>query len=140
MIEKNELRIGNWVSRSETMENKEFATIEEIKRFGNITLLEDNEDIGETFWESHLSCVHPIPLTGEMLDLLKSKMLDIIFTKSDTLPSWTSYSFFSRIRLEDNSKHWSYTSGHTFLGHFKYVHELQNLVFALEKIELEFNF
>ena len=131
MIEKKDLRYGNWVSRSEKMEGREFATIEEIKRFGNITLLEYNEE-EDFFWESHLSCIYPIPLTNEMVKLK--------FEEYKNFP--IGFEDFSKknIRLQYKVDCWDYYCDNKKLATFKYVHELQNIVFDLEKIEMEFNF
>ena len=119
MIKATELRIGNWICGVEN--DFRFANKVEKLEIGKIQVSNNRAGLEEDFF--------PIPLTANMLCPE--------FTKSEHLPIWTASSFHRRIRLEYNSVYWSYYSDFKLLCVFNYVHELQNIVFALEKIEIE---
>ncbi len=118
MIKANELRIGNWYINTE--EAGSYYKFEE-------------EDAH--FIQDFKSVAEPIPLTPEILEKCGFKIINHIH----------GYSFYTMDRhnkkhlppidwYENRTLYYSYP-----VNHCKFVHQLQNLYFALTGIELEIN-
>src|SRR5574343_389431 len=113
MIHANELRIGNWVKIGQ------FYT--------TICFINGDEDYFE-----------PIPLTPEIFEKAGFKYDEgmesyDLFTSSGLISIATDYSFF----IGDNHLECGFAGGNKSL--VKYLHQLQNLYFALTGEELQIN-
>jgi hypothetical protein len=123
MIKANELRIGNWL---------EF-NLHGSKWIGQI----DHTDF-EFIFDNDLRCANPIPLTEEKLIELGFKQ-DTVFGKKtslfDLMPlCGFSYDIVSKkVMILENGN----DTSHWIERKIEYVHELQNLYFALTGEELE---
>ena len=125
-MKPNELRIGNKVNYKD--ENHEFEVIE-IDTLG--MRVKDNEQ--ETWIE--YECFEAIPLTKERLIKfgfykdkfeLKLKINDLLFFYSKS---------FENVMMTSNND----LGGYNHIRGVKYVHQLQNLYFALTGKELTIN-
>ncbi len=113
MIKANELRIGNWLS---------VQYPDGIIGSVQISFI-DNEDIEE---------YEPIPLTPEILE--KCDRIPLVYNKEYFIKSNPSFSIFY------NSRKWQLKHSENELPVFiEYLHQLQNLYFALTGTELEIN-
>lgn len=122
MVDAKELRIGNWVYSSE----QEPIRIEGVH---------NKKGVFHGFW--HNAIVYPIPLTVEWLERFGFK-----YSQNEETYLGVN-SFFIEDRSTDKlSKNvdkeafgvWSWQS---YLREVKYVHQLQNLYFAITGEELE---
>lgn len=115
MIQSNELRIGNWVKYYDHI-----CQIKEIKKESGIDYYLKAQD-GHTTIYNVIDAFEPIPLTPEIAE---SVGLGNYFTEN----------------IQTDGSHLSYdkeTKVVTMKNPVKYVHELQNLWFALTGEELE---
>lgn len=145
MINPQELRIGN-IIYSNTPKGildkiqPKISKIIEINRYGNVyyetllisPLIEHPYEQGETM----LNCIKPIPITEEIL-------LDFGFVieKSEThLIAFNEegYSHELQINRGVKDKSWRISKYKGGYKHIYYVHQLQNLYFALTGEELIF--
>jgi hypothetical protein len=112
-MKANELRIGNWVEY-------------ELYGVKNIQQIEHTDF--EFISDNELRCAKPIPLTEELLvKLWFEKSSDNNYYKGGT---FTIYNRFGNFGLIGGSLSWK---------EFKYLHQLQNLYFALTGEELTLN-
>lgn len=124
-MKASELRIGNYVHTINPRHNDKVLKIESIG---------DNESVNVFFREYKLSEIEPIPLTEEIL-------LKFGFKKEKTTYINDYYIFINgvwNIKFKREG-YCSFITFGCFLTDIKYVHELQNLYFALTKEELTFN-
>ena len=131
MIQPNELRIGNWVKFIYTCMQVGHGTFEDCKK--------TNDTDAPFKYE-------PIPLTSEILEKCGFKLNDDRDLKTrhpeDNLKYSLEVSEYQYIGVT-NDDSW-FVGGHhsnPFYGHylrydFKYLHQLQNLYFALTNEEL----
>jgi hypothetical protein len=122
-MKANELRIGNWVYIPQTKTNEQIGVIEENGRF--LTK-------GYKTSYSSIECSRPIPLTEEWLlrfgfeddrdnlMVLRKDVFEFFFDKKD----------ICGVNLYEK---WD---GNFLCGDIQYVHQLQNLYFALTGEEL----
>ena len=115
MIQANELRIGNWL---------EF-NLHGSKWIGQI----DHADF-EFIFDNDLRCADPIPLTEDWLLKLGFEKVYKSNIHSRYYLDGLSYYFFY-----DTKRQYADCSG--LLIECEFVHDLQNLFFALRKQELE---
>ena len=109
MIKANELRIGNWVRDSDG--------------FNKVIHIEESFFYTEMF-KNTFADIKPIPLTEEILLKCGFEKLGLIKYELNGVAlniKWSSY-FIHRFETE-----------------IKYLHQLQNLYFALKGEELEIN-
>ena len=112
-MEAKELRIGNYV-----------YPFDDVCLVNNKTIFRDFIKVVYRDFENTLH-LHPIPLTEEWL---------VEFEFEKALNGWWS-----------DNEIWSYNDGkfylgaNTYLSNVKYVHQLQNLYFALTNEELTIN-
>lgn len=111
MIQANELRIGNWVSKNGISVRVEYYFLND-DHYG---LLDGGIDY------------NPIPLTAEILAKCGAQWdgddyYNLIDSSDEILINWSE----SGLRVD-----------HIELPHIKYVHQLQNVYFALTGKELE---
>lgn len=138
MIQANELRIGNWVMTKNSKYRPESVgkiacitqidserTFEEIKGTVSLYLIEDKWKDTYGQW---LIYIEPIPITEEWL-------LKFGFTESETDLRKGNII----VRFRDNGSLIITIIDMLVLPKCKYIHELQNLYFALHKQELELN-
>lgn len=136
MIQANELRIGNWVKR------KSGGCQQVLEVLSTMVLLQNEPplDVNKTM-RLPLSSVEPIPLTPEILKkagLKRDKegwVLSFDFKIYDPLEIGGAGDYVQSNRniftiIHNNS---------VFPKGFKYLHQLQNLYFALTSEELEIN-
>lgn len=109
MIQANELRIGNWVQHPDN------PNPHRVNVYGILN-------------QSEKGLFRPIPLTEDWL--LKFGFEINLYWRKDWLQIQQSENEFSIYISDDNS-------GYEFGEPFKYVHQLQNLFFALTGTELE---
>lgn len=119
MILPNELRIGNWLI------DIKFGSYIRFKSFFGLCNVETNPDL-----------YNPIPLTPEILEKAGFKYDEgmesyDLFTSSGLISIATDYSFF----IGDNHLECGFAGGNKSL--VKYLHQLQNLYFALTGEELQ---
>jgi len=104
-MKANELRIGNYVETTDKRHNEKYIKVESILF----------ETINVQFREYNLKHIQPIPLTEEWLIKFGFKNHGII----------NSYCFVDeKLRID-------YLSNEYFPRHVEFVHELQNIYFAL---------
>lgn len=130
MIQANELRIGNWVLDSDRdnpyfhqvvrIETKEYTEWDSGNEFNIVCLLEGTKD---SYFEIIPS---PIPLTEEWL---------VRFGFRKTFDSPFEYFEWTDHNLQLSEKFDCYLG--KFTQPIKYVHQLQNLYFALTGEELK---
>ncbi len=126
MIKANELRIGNWVLVSVKTDNDE-----------KLEIRIDINDLRRIYEGSELYNFEPILLTEEWLLKFGFKLKqNSLFTKK------LEY-IYNSIKYCDDNKIWIYynddnDAGCNAIADLNYVHELQNLYFALTKQELPF--
>ena len=110
---KNELRIGNYVTIHRT----------------EIEMLEGDFSFNDSFF-------YPIPITKEWLLILGFEYIE----------SWPNYriptndGYYNSIQLYENEWHYNNDSsdaGCYYVATIKYVHQLQNLYFAINNTELK---
>ena len=123
MIQANELRIGNWVK----LFNDELNKIYVISK----TAIQVEGGIigGEVFKLEH---INPVPITLEILEkfgFYKTNRID----SGELCPCYAIFSFALMIR--HNSFFVDWIGGNTEI---KYLHQLQNLYFALTNTELTY--
>ena len=109
MIQANELRVGNYYDHNGEYRKVTPSTIEEV-------------------WNAERTWCKPIPITEDIL--LKCGFEK--FTTKDIYPTYVNKLF-----------NWNdgilFLVGYNFINHIKYLHDLQNLYFALTKTELTIN-
>lgn len=130
MIDVRELRINNYV-----LCKNEVCRVNMINR-GDIVEVStiDSDSVRECFVEDILSDrIYPIPLTEELLLKCGFKKINHI----------SGYSFFSMERNNKNGanidiyKSYSTVGSNTSVPHIQFLHQLQNIYFALTGKELE---
>lgn len=115
MIPQNELRIGNYVS---IPDRNDPATVEQIMKH-EITV----NEFGRFF---NLKHIDPIPITEDWL-------IRLGFKKGDPTPHAIGY-FIDRFGIH---YHFKECNWYSWTANIKYVHQLQNLYFAITGKELE---
>lgn len=130
MIQANELRVGNWVLNPD----KQKCVIKEISAIGtvcvnNLDFWKEDNNFGYSTNE-----IIPIPLTEEILLKCGFENTHGLFTKEDLTPVYLRKPF-----LEADFYHVKTISGDK-LTSIKYLHQLQNVYFALTGQELTINF
>lgn len=134
MIKPTELRIGNWVSGSD----REDINLYQVVKIDDIDFIDlDSGDeynvIGKTEGGKHQYFdIKPsgIPLTEEWLKKFGFEYCDGLWIKNDLSTGLNQKDLYG-----DGLK-WYYTIGHIVIE-TTYVHQLQNLFFALMGKELE---
>jgi len=125
-METKELRIGN------LLQSKYFADNISVRGIGkNCIWLNDNEHPGPI----SIDYLEPIPLTEEWLEKLglTKSTLDNDFEPNE--PKWYSWIKGAfNLEIQSNGEIWFELYSH--YKHIKWVHELQNLYFALTEEEL----
>jgi len=122
MIQINELRIGNLIER-----NGIIATIEVINNE-----LDEVYFLGKDFYYSDFCCnITPIPLTKDWLSKFGFFIVDYNSEFEASLPNIR----YSVCKIKGYNGFLFCDSKQT-LTHFNYVHQLQNLYFALTGAEL----
>jgi hypothetical protein len=129
MIKANELRIGNWVYDPFS---KSFIQVVNITETGINEGWDGSMDMGYVLSQQAIGeeDIEPIPLTPEILEKADCSYIGIDDWYSNFEPTWI-------MRNEDDG----FTliiEGKEFRK-IKYVHEYQNLYFALTGSELEIN-
>jgi hypothetical protein len=125
MINANELRIGNWIKHGESPGMHEFPN----------TLFQVSTDLFYDIARGHISEYHlePIPLTPELLEKcgFEKRPMAYMRLKSD--------SFYISVRTKHMTFAISKSDKATWrlMVNIKYLHQLQNLYFALTGKELE---
>ena len=121
MIAANELRIGNWYKQLHT------GAYTQVDLFLFHELYDD---------ETYADHLQPIPLSPEIL--VKSGFENLFteytgsFYKDRLLIEWGIYDvIFARLQVDDENSN--------YIGEIKYLHQLQNLYFALTQTELTIN-
>lgn len=122
MLRPEELRIGNWVFDTEGKPNQvNMDALRYLNSYGNTPICQ----------------VHPIPITEEIL--LKCGFIWDDFENDP--PDWLCWKVGAKSTLQtDRSVNFSFIEFTTILGRIKvqYLHQLQNLYFALTGQELTY--
>ena len=124
-MNNNELRIGNYVTDSKT---GKVVTVDGIQFTGRVVTHDESYDD----WKRGIESVG-IPLTPEILDKAG-------FDGSNRCFSFGAHDYL--FRFEGERFYYGYWSEDGFVSEspeIKYVHQLQNLIFALCGEELEIN-
>lgn len=128
----NELRMGNWVLISGKPEKVESISDEGINYFSNLDYRDDYyDDDNKSLILTWISNPEPIPITPEILEKAGLTDLNTITTNGGEI-------FYELVNYElgicgkDSA-----ISGHIYYAKCRYVHQLQNLYFALTGEELE---
>lgn len=135
MITVQELRIGNWVQRPESVRI-------DILDDGKIYWLVDSLMIRDCEYYNDNWAFEPIPLTPEILEKCGFKKNSEYFTNHLTdgdIESVTGAILY--IQMYSNNIFEFVTCSDTYNGHsiqIKYLHQLQNLYFSLTGEELTF--
>lgn len=137
MINTQELRIGNYL-QSETGEYLpvEYVMKDVIGLRNNIGGVQKHQ-INPIF-SYDIEKIKPIPLTEDIL--LKCGFVQIAYLKNiDENFFLTTDAMGFRLQVEKNHEDGYYICESLSLNHIKYLHQLQNLYFALTGTELEIN-
>ena len=132
MINANELRIGNWFQQDASNNNaiSRFFTVDEIKRYGvRSTYIRQDTNQPHTSLFS-LDSIHPIPLTPEILEKCG-------FVMHKTSQLWRKDNFYLHHYLVSDNEYCFKYSDFTSSS-IQYLHQLQNLYFALCGEELNY--
>jgi hypothetical protein len=135
MIPINELRINNYVYYNN--EHNEIGIITKLvtELITDINYVGINNRIDVHYLNKH---INPIPLTEELLIKFNFKERKGIINFSDWYTGENTFTndwLFSICQFKDENKFFFKNGFHII----KYVHELQNLYYALTKEELTFN-
>lgn len=115
-MKANELRIGNYYNQFGNNERVSWATLKTVE-----------EDMNEKLW------CKPIPLTEEwLLKFGFKKEVECFYIHYDMIECISLKFHFDGWYIEDNDRGFINTKP------IKYVHQLQNLYFALTEDELSF--
>ncbi len=128
-MKTNELRIGNYLNGKQG-----HVIITEI-RTNNSVKIHDNTS---SFYVG--ICLIPIEITEEWLLKLGFKKTDNQYMDNYIIK--TDVSLFNSVGYDEEEKKWYYNNDYSdagcyFVTYIKYVHELQNLYFAINKNELK---
>lgn len=118
-MQSKDLRIGNLVKNNEPRYRDKILVIESIG---------DNDTVNVFFREYPMSALSPLPLIEEYL-------INFGFEKHEFDHKENQYRYKDRLIVLRDGKFVDYGSSVIL----EYVHELQNLYFALTKEELDFN-
>jgi len=121
-MKAEELRLGNLVSNMNPRHNDSILTIESIG---------DNHEVNVFYRKYLLSELEPIPLTEEWL----LKFGFEFHTNANCQNFYYAKDAFICIRADEDFEWFRYYNG-DFYHELKYVHQLQNLYFALTGEEL----
>ena len=123
MIKASELRLGNWVNHNET--NTQIATIDSDNTGNFIGVLETENHYYRMSFKND-GDLQPIPLTPEVLERcgFKKEGLQCEYSNGKT-----------DIHIYDDGYRFG-QNGYPFGISIKYLHQLQNLYFALTGEEL----
>jgi hypothetical protein len=145
----SELRIGNWFQQDASNNNtiSRFFTVDEIKRYGvRSTYIRQDTNQPHTSLFS-LDSIHPIPLTPEILEKCGFVMLHHLGKIQPTFQidssfelHWANgilYLTFSQDNYDENIDLSEFIIERA-LPHIQYLHQLQNLYFALTGEELTY--
>jgi hypothetical protein len=138
MIAANELRIGNWVQHVAPTFYWTYRTKgkDVDKPFCFQWEEEDWYAVGEC--KMYYGALQPIPLTPEILEKAGFEYEDM----GDDSPyeRWICKNYKELWVWDFNGEEWMFCLGDAFeQGGFHYLHQLQNLYFALAGEELEIN-
>jgi hypothetical protein len=133
MIKSNELRIGNYVDYERT-------THVVTRLLAHHVSHDWYKSIGEDAYDTSYDSINPIPLTPELLEKCGfvekdgSDNVHSIFSLNDFHLDfdWRRRQYYSP--MEENNGEWV-----TYGSSIKYLHQLQNLYFALTNKELIIN-
>jgi hypothetical protein len=131
-MKANELRIGNWVYIPQTKTNEQIGVIEENGRF--LTK-------GYKTSYSSIECSRPIQLTEEWLKRLGFKRCgyDLLYWEHETLLKGFQLTGINWADADEPDYQFlNYSIGDNIFS-IHYVHQLQNLYFALTGEELVVN-
>ena len=128
-MKANELRIGNWIIEDETIYSYGISKTKRQISLNDFRVSDDN-------WSDLWDMFKPIPLTEEILlkcGFGKSDEHEMGHNYNETFGFYYDY-HFKRFRLEcdDGIKH-----GAEMSLDIQFLHQLQNLYFALTNEELE---
>lgn len=127
MINIKQLRLGNYVMYEQTTH-----VVTSMSR----TLIETHWDGGTENYIHLPEELDPIPLTEEIL-------LKCGFQKVNHVSGYTFWTYNRKKRgvnfICDIYERWTKINGMIIPSHIEYLHQLQNLYFAICGVELEFN-
>ena len=123
-MEANELRIGNLLR--DKVSKTELEVIELTKDDIATYVIDRSKFPLEKGWG-----LEPIPLTEEWL-----KRFGYVIIETNKCVEAFRENFRYSIQQVENSEHWFWCDGQTVITNLKYVHQLQNLYFALTNEEL----
>ena len=131
MIAPQELRIGNFINHAGPKLQGPFV-VDEIRR-GSVSVAQMSTNLPFGFFKEDIA---GIPLSPEIL--VKAGFEDLFtdytgsFYKDRLLIEWGIYDvIFARLQVDDENSN--------YIGEIKYLHQLQNLYFALTQTELTIN-
>lgn len=126
-MKANELRIGNWISTS-FLDEERLMIISEIGEFNVVC---ENK---ETDAQCGFKVIYPIPLTEEWLAKFGVKWID------ETGYGWIDGNYHFKAKKFKNGRIDIWINSNLVNNRkTKYVHQLQNLYFALTGEELKIN-
>ena len=127
-MKASELRIGNWVKY-----DSQYHVVTSIHRGGNVSVrLLDENFPSET---TGITKIQPIPLTEEWLVKFGFNVIKHVMAKIALTEGWLEIETDFSYGIIPNEE--AYSFGHWWSGKLKYVHQLQNLYFALTGEELK---
>jgi hypothetical protein len=136
IIKDEEIRVGNWLVY-EGYKGKKFVKVTDIFN-GGINMINDNYEVSP---EYDLAQLQPIPLTPEILEkcgfvqnLLTAFRLTIAYLTNLYLHNDEGDKYNTAIECMDGDAAFMYLP-----SEIKYLHQLQNLYFALTNQELQIN-
>lgn len=123
-MKANELRLGNWVN---VQPHAKYAQIIEIKsvRPDNRDFVRISSPYLDTQFSVEISQVEPIPLTEEIL------------IKAGFKEEYDGWVFGKTIFITKDDDGWHVGNFGFFINSIQYLHDLQNLIFALTGEEIK---
>jgi len=137
-MEASDLRIGNLITTAHYEDFKTIIEVESLDEVGvNLTAETDNKPYGMhnplMEREYKYAELFGIPLTEEIL--LKCGFVIVDFNGIEASLENSRYS----VKSVKDYDGWFFCDGDSVLTNFKYLHQLQNLYFALTQTELTIN-
>jgi hypothetical protein len=131
-MKANELRIGNYVTWRDEESKDSILTVTGIVLNDCIWVEWEWEDGEKDYTECDFDGLKPIPITEEFLIKFGFEKCD----KYNMAYTWRHKDVFFELRVEEDFESIRFENLPSIFSEIKYIHQLQNLYFALTGEEL----